>query len=101
MYLLQKTPNTKTTFIQTTRLSNKLDFAKLKPFKILRVLKLIIYKLDFFNSIKIIKIRHILVLKSADPEAPLIKDISDIDPESQEKIWEVKEILDIKLINNS
>ena len=32
------------------------------------------------------RIRHVSVLKLADPEAPLIKDISDIDPKSQEKV---------------
>ena len=68
------------------RLSNKLDFTKLKSFKILKILRLITYKLDLSDSIKIIRIRYILVLKLADPEAPLIKDIPDIDPESQEKI---------------
>ena len=46
------------------------------------------------------RIRYILVLKLVDLEAPLIKDISDIDLKSQEKVWEVKKILDIDLINN-
>ena len=64
------------------RLSNKLDFAKLKFFKVLKVLELVIYKLNLPNSIKITKIKHILVLKLADPEVPLIKDIPDIDSES-------------------
>ena len=50
---------------------------------------------------KIIKIRYILVLKLVDPEASLIKDIPDIDPKSQEKVWEIKKILNINLINNS
>ena len=50
---------------------------------------------------KITKIRHILVLKLADPEAPLIKNIPDINPKSQKKVWEIKKILNIDLINNS
>ena len=50
---------------------------------------------------RIIKIRYILVLKLVDPEAPLIKNILDIDPKSQEKVWEVKKILNTNLINNS
>ena len=41
------------------------------------------------------------VLKLANPEAPLIKNMPDIDLKSQKKIWEVKKILDINLINNS
>ena len=47
------------------------------------------------------RIRHILVLELADPEALLIEDILDINPKSQGKIWEVKKILDISLINNN
>ena len=83
------------------RLSNKLNFAKLGPFKILRVLGLIIYKLNLPDSIKITRIRYISVLKLVNPEAPLIENIPDINPKSQEKIWEIKKILDIDLINNN
>ena len=101
MYLLQRIPNTKIIFIKIMRLSNKLDFAKLKSFKIIKVLGPVTYKLNLPDSIKIIKIRHILVLKPADPEAPLIKDIPDINPKSQEKVWEVKKILNTNLINNN
>ena len=68
------------------RPSNKLDFTKLKFFKILKVLELVTYKLNLLDSIKIIKIRHVSVLKPADPEAPLIEDIPDINPKSQEKV---------------
>ena len=42
-----------------------------------------------------------LVLKLVDPEAPLIKYISDINPKSQKEVWEIKKILNINLINNS
>ena len=59
-------------------LSNKLDFAKLELFKILKILELITYKLNLPDSIKIIRIRYILILKLADPEAPLMEDIPDI-----------------------
>ena len=60
------------------RPSNKLNFTKLKPFRVLKVLGPVKYKLHLLNSIKITRIRHILILKLADPEAPLIKDIPDI-----------------------
>ena len=40
-----------------------------------------------------------LSLKLADPNTPLIKNIPDINPKSQEKIWEVKKILNLNLIN--
>ena len=71
------------------RPSNKLDFTKLGPFRVLKVLELVMYELDLPDSIRIISIRHILILKLADLEAPLIKDVPDIDPKSQEKVWEV------------
>ena len=44
------------------------------------------YKLDFPDSMRITKIRHISVLKLADPEALLIENILDIDLESEEKV---------------
>ena len=69
-------------FIQTTRPSNKLDFAKLELFRISKVLELITYKLDLPDSLKITRIRYISILKLADPEALLIKGILNINPES-------------------
>ena len=68
------------------RLSNKLNFVKLEFFKILEVLGLITYKLNLPDSMKITRIRHILVLKLADLEAPLMENIPDINPKSQEKV---------------
>ena len=59
-----------------------MDFAKLEPFKISKILGLITYKLNLPDSIKITNIKHVSVLKLADPEAPLIKNIPDIDPKS-------------------
>ena len=59
-----------------------MDFTKLGFFKILKVLELIMYKLDLSDSIKIIRIRYILVLEPADPDALLMKDMLDIDPKS-------------------
>ena len=50
---------------------------------------------------KIIRIRHILILKLADSEVPLMKDIPDINFKSQEKVWEIKKILNAGLIDNS
>ena len=78
VYLLQRTPNIKIIFIQIIRLSNKLNFAKLKLFKILQVLGLITYKLDLPDSMKITRIKHVSVLKPVDSEAPLMEDMLDI-----------------------
>ena len=86
VYLLWRILNTKIIFIQTTQLSNKLDFAKLEPFRILKVLGLVMYKLNLLDSIKIIRIRYISVLKLANPGVPLMKNIPDINPKSQKKV---------------
>ena len=83
------------------RLSNKLDFTKLRPFRILKILGLVTYKLNLSNSIKITKIRHISVLKLIDPETPFIKNIPNINLKSQEKVWEVKKILNTNLKSNN
>ena len=64
------------------RPSDKLNFAKLEFFRILKVLGLIIYKLNLLDSMRIIRIRYILVLKLVYLEAPLMKNIPDIDPKS-------------------
>ena len=47
------------------------------------------------------RICYILVLKLVDLEAPLIENISDINPKSQEKVWEIKKIIDLGLIDNN
>ena len=86
MYLLQKIPNIKIIFVQTTRPSNKLDFIKLEPFKIIKVLEPVTYKLNLPDSMRITRIRYILILEPADPEVPLIKNMLDINPESQKKV---------------
>ena len=64
------------------RPSNNLNFIKLKLFKILRVLELVIYKLNLPDSIRITKIYYNLVLELVDSEALLIKDILDINSKS-------------------
>ena len=101
VYLLQRTPNTKTTFIRTTRPSDKLDFAKLGSFRIIKALGPVTYKLNLPNSIRITKIQHISVLKLVDPKTLLVKDIPDINSKSQKKVWEIKKILNINLMNNN
>ena len=50
---------------------------------------------------RIIRICHISVLESADPEASLMKNIPDIDLKSQEKVLEIKKIMDLGLINDN
>ena len=67
----------------------------------MRVLEPVIYKLNLLDSIKIMRICHISVLKLADLGAPLMEDIPNINPKSQEKIWKVKKILNLDLIINN
>ena len=50
---------------------------------------------------KITRIRYVSVLKLVNPEAPLIKDIPDINPKSQKKVWEIKKIINSGLIDNN
>ena len=64
------------------RPSNKLNSVKLKSFRVLKVLKPVIYKLDLPDSIRITRICYILVLKLVDPEVLLIENIPDINPKS-------------------
>ena len=40
------------------------------------------YKLDLLDSIRITRIYYILVLELVDPEAPLIKNVPDINLKS-------------------
>ena len=42
-----------------------------------------------------------MVLKLVDPEAPLIENIPNINPKSQKKVWKIKKIIDLGLINNN
>ena len=64
------------------RLSNKLDFARLKPFKIVKVLGPVTYKLDLPGSMRITRTYYILVLKLVDLEVPLIENILNINLKS-------------------
>ena len=52
----------------------------------MRVLGLVIYKLDLPDSIRIMRIYYILILELVDPEASLIENIPNINPKSQEKV---------------
>ena len=85
VYLLRKN-------IKTTKLSSKLDYVKIGPFRILRSIKGISFKLDLPSTIRIHPVFHALLLKPADNATPtaVIK-LGYID--SQEE-WEVEEVLD-------
>ena len=67
----------------------------------MKVLGPVTYKLNLLDSMKITRIRHVSVLKLVDLEALLMENIPDIDPKSQKKVWEVKKIINLGLINNN
>ena len=50
------------------KLNNKLDYTKLRSFKIKKILKLINYKLDLLIKIRIYLSFYILILKLVNPE---------------------------------
>lgn len=51
--------------IKIKRLNTKLDYTKLKSFKIKRILKQLIYKFELSNYIRIHSVFHISILESA------------------------------------
>ena len=59
-----------------------LNFAKLGSFKIVKALGPVTYKLNLPDSMRITRIRYILVLELVDPEAPLMENIPDINLKS-------------------
>jgi len=67
---------------------------KLESFKILEEKKLINYKLNLSTFMKIHLIFHIFLLKSADLNTSIQTESSEIDSESQNIKYEVKNILD-------
>ena len=56
VYLLRKN-------IKTKRSSNKLNYTKLKPFKIMKKLELVIFKLELLVYIRIYLVFYILLLE--------------------------------------
>jgi hypothetical protein len=85
--------------IKTKRQSSKLDFLKLGPFRIKRVKGPVNYELELPKSMRIHPVFHISLLEKADPETP-VDDNVELDPECEERIFEVEEILDHSWDNN-
>ena len=68
--------------IKTKRLSNKLNYIKLKSFKILKTKRLINFKLNLLTSMRIHSVFHIFLLKSADPDTFIQTESSKINSEN-------------------
>jgi len=79
--------------IKMKRSSNKLNHMKLKSFEILEEKKLINYELNLSASMKIHSIFHISLLKSVNLNSSIQTESSEIDSESQNVKYEVKNIL--------
>ena len=79
--------------IKMKRSSNKLNHMKLKSFEILEEKRSINYELNLSAFMKIHLIFHIFLLKSADSNSSIQTESSEIDSESQNVKYEVKNIL--------
>ena len=79
--------------IKTKRLNNKLDYIKLESFRILEIKRLINFRLNLSTFMTIHSVFHIFFLKSADPNTFIQTESSEINSESQNVEYEVKNIL--------
>ena len=77
--------------IRTKRPSNKLDFKKIGPFKILEKRSTVNYKLELPKGMRIHPVFHISLLEPAPKNAKIQTDI-EVEPDEGE--YEVEEILD-------
>jgi hypothetical protein len=90
IYLLRKN-------IKTTRLSNKLEYTKIGPYKIKEKLGPVTFKLDLLRGVRIHLVFYILLLEPAYNNTLLGP--SHIDKETQEPLYEVDHIIRHKNIN--
>ncbi len=80
--------------VKTKRSSNKLNHMKLESFEILEEKRLINYELNLSTFMRIHSVFYIFLLKSADLNTLIQTESSEIDSESQNIKYEVKNILD-------
>ena len=83
--------------IKTTRPSKKLDYKRVGPYTVNKVIKKNAYKLDLLNMMCIHNIFHVSVLTKYSPYA-IGQPLSELQPmivDESDK-WEVERILDFK-----
>src|SRR5256884_2531583 len=83
--------------IKTKRPSNKLDFTKLGPFKIMEKISPVNYKLALPDGMRIHPVFHISLLEPAPRNAKLQ---TNANVETDENEYEVEQILDTQMIRN-
>lgn len=81
--------------IRTRRPNNKLDYVKLGPFKIKQKIGKVTYKLELPPTMRIHPVFHISLLEPTDNPIRNQEPV-EIDPETQEPLWEIEQILDHK-----
>ena len=80
--------------IKTKRPSKKLDYTKLRPFKVKAVKGPLNYELELPPQMKIYSVFHVMYLEPANNKTPFETNPPGIDPDDQEIESEIKEILD-------
>jgi hypothetical protein len=81
--------------IKITRPSDKLDYKKFDPFKIVRNIKNVSFELQFPPTMRIYPVFHISLLEPADPNIP--QNLTpEIHPDSQKLEDKIEKILDIR-----
>ena len=84
---------------KSRRLSKKLDYIKLRPFRIAAKISKIIYKLDLPAKIKIYLVQHIIILEPVKGNVePLLYKI-DIYKGQEEDKQDVQKVIDYKNID--
>ena len=94
VYLLWHSRGNKLLNIKTTRPSDKLDFKKLGPYKILKKIGEVNYKLELPENIRLHLIFHVLLLEKALVDENTRETIIDeIIVEAEEEEYEVEDII--------
>ena len=101
VYLHRFSPGKKTANIKTTRPSDKLDFKKLGPFKIKKVISEVTYELSLPEIIRIHPVFHISLLEKANVDKDSEPTLDEIEVLPVEEEYEVERILAEKTDENS
>ena len=92
VYLLQKN-------IKMKQPSKKLDYTKLRLFKVKAVKRPLNYELELLPQMKIYLVFHVMYLEPANNNIQLKTNLPKIDPDNQEIEYKVKAILDQQEVN--